>query len=295
MKLNRLIGAFIFGNIFLLMAMMFSSCQRFDENIKMDDECAKENISLAMSRSVDGIDEQIVYPKGIVPEWVKDSLSKEGYDLVCQLSEKYEMSYYPISTKKKSRNLFTVDEEKNKKVIEWLLNVPLEEECDLEMGVAPRVKSFSSESGGGTWWPGIGGGSTGGGSTGGGSTSDEIKMCSQTHTIYRKKWGMGMMFVDVTAGYKYHSIDKIATEFKTINVTTDRYVLAFNIYWQERSHYGEIVNNGKNLDLHVNGRLKTSIEIEGLVGTDLVIESINETFNFPVEPGHTDDYLKPKK
>ena len=97
------------------------------------------------------------------------------------------------------------------------------------------------------------------------------------------------MYVDVSAGYEYHSVLKIATEFKTINVNTDRYGLSFNIYWQERSHIGKIVNSGKNLDLHVDGRLKTSIEIEGLVGTDLVITSINKTFNFPVEPGHNDD------
>ena len=52
------------------------------------------------------------------------------------------------------------------------------------------------------------------------------------------------MYVDVSAGYEYHSVLKIATEFKTINVNTDRYGLSFNIYWQERSHIGKIVNSG---------------------------------------------------
>lgn len=58
---------------------------------------------------------------------------------------------------------------------------------------------------------------------------------------------------------------------------------------------GEIINDGKKLSLHVDGRLKTRIEIEGLVGSDLVIKTINDTFIYNVEPGHTDDWLKKKK
>ena len=257
----------LIGSIFLLIMIMYSSCQNFDEN--------------AISRGL-VCEEEIIYPKGIIPEWVKDSLSEAGYNLVCQLSKKYEMSYYPISVKQSNRRLSAINEEKSRKAIEWLLDVPIEEDCLLKEDnlmkedtikyVFSRLKQFNSE-----------------------SENEDTEICSQTHTIYKKRWGVGLMFVDVSAGYEYHPVQKIATTFKTIKVNTDHYGLTFNIHWQERSSVGRIVNNGKNLELHVDGRLKTSIEIEGLVGSDLVVTSINNTFNFPVEPGHNDDLFKKKE
>ena len=279
--------------VFILLGIILYSCCGFEK------DNSQNASSVCISKCV--VDEDVVYPKGVIPAWVKDSLSEEGYALVCQLSKKYEMSYYPVSGyQTDDRMLENKKKEMNEKAIAWLLTASIEDNNALHE-TAPRLKSRSEGGniGGGIIGGGGGGGSIGGGGhiggSIGGSQSDRFDLCSQTHTFYKEPWGNCMMYVDVSAGYKYNITQKRAVEFRTINVNTDSYLLGFDIYWQDRSKMGEIINDGKKLSLHVDGRLKTRIEIEGLVGSDLVIKTINDTFIYNVEPGHTDDWLKKKK
>lgn len=193
-----------------------------------------------------------LYPKGIIPKWLKDTLSEEQYNFIYKLSQKYEMSYYPISP-----NNHALHEKSN-----------LKEKIEIGGNII---------TGGGHI---IEGGNLG--------YQNSIKLYCQTHTIYETQWDSSMLLVNMNVIYEHHPSREIAT-IRTINVNTKCHNSNFNAYWQTRSREEKIVNNGKTLDLHINGYLKTSLEIEGLIGIDLIITSINKTFNLPVELKLNDD------
>ena len=142
----------IFLSVSVFIALMSFSCQsNLSEFVDNEDI-----VFSALSRSVkNSVEKGVVYPKGVIPQWVKDSLSEEGYALVCQLSRKYEMTYYPLSLKGKER-MSLRNENTNQRTIDVLLSIPEEqlnysiEENLIDMNV-PRLKVLNAESEGDGW------------------------------------------------------------------------------------------------------------------------------------------------
>ena len=284
----------IFLSVSVFIALMSFSCQsNLSEFVDNEDI-----VFSALSRSVkNSVEKGVVYPKGVIPQWVKDSLSEEGYALVCQLSRKYEMTYYPLSLKGKER-MSLRNENTNQRTIDVLLSIPEEqlnysiEENLIDMNV-PRLKVLNAESEG-DGWDGEDGddGWDGGDSEGGGSGEfDEYEFASQTNRVYQKNYVIFRVYVDVSTGYLYDSDEDVAVDIQSLNVNIDHYGFSGLLSWEERSTMGRIIDEGKTLELHVNGRIKSSIEIEGIIGSDLILDKVYKTIECDVIPGYDDDAL----
>lgn len=99
------------------------------------------------------------------------------------------------------------------------------------------------------------------------------------------------VYVDVSTGYLYDSDEDVAVDIQSLNVNIDHYGFSGLLSWEERSTMGRIIDEGKTLELHVNGRIKSSIEIEGIIGSDLILDKVYKTIECDVIPGYDDDVL----
>ena len=143
----------------------------------------------------------------------------------------------------------------------------------------------------------IGGGyDTGQGLTGGGGggskEDDDLEWEAQTHTFWKEYFHLRNLYADVSLGYKYNPKTKKAIEKGNIEISLDKYGLSLSLSWQDRCSAFDIVDEGENLRVLISGRIKSEVAIDGLVGSDLVVESFYKKVEYKVEPGHTDDYLK---
>lgn len=77
--------------------MFFVACEHYDinPNLKIHDG----NIS-SLARSISTNDSLKFMPMGVIPEWVKDSLSPENYELLKKLSTKFKIKYYLLEKNK---------------------------------------------------------------------------------------------------------------------------------------------------------------------------------------------------
>lgn len=87
------------GSILILNIIILLSCQNNFNNIDNDD-INKKNNSLTLSRGINKTDTTSRYPEGVIPEWVKDSLSAENYELLKKISAKYKIRYYLLEEKR---------------------------------------------------------------------------------------------------------------------------------------------------------------------------------------------------
>lgn len=125
------------GYVFLFMTLALYSCQS-----DLEEVVNEENLEFSASRSMGAIDESIVYPKGVIPDWVKNSLSEEELEMVKRFSSKYELRYFQLDSTDfcniKSNGLSIMEDNKN---------VPIEDTCELShffaKPIVPRIKSFS--------------------------------------------------------------------------------------------------------------------------------------------------------
>lgn len=241
--------------------------------------------------------EEGYYPKGVIPDWVKETVSEDGYKILQQLSQKYEITFYKLSPQTKA-NADTLRQKINDETINFLLNYNSNDD-DNE---TPRLKTKSEGNidYGWTGNPGgtpIGGGyDTGQGLTGGGGggskEDDDLEWEAQTHTFWKEYFHLRNLYADVSLGYKYNPKTKKAIEKGNIEISLDKYGLSLSLSWQDRCSAFDIVDEGENLRVLISGRIKSEVAIDGLVGSDLVVESFYKKVEYKVEPGHTDDYLK---
>lgn len=270
------------GYVFLFMTLVLFSCQS-----DLEDVVNEENLEFSASRSMGAIDESIVYPKGVIPDWVKNSLSEESLKKIEELSNEFEIRYYD------ARGIQTYNESKDSSILENFFAKPQ----------FPRIKTYSEIGGGSIGGSGNvddndgddgtnpGGNIGGGGSTSGGS--QWIDVASQTNNFYKWKSSMGMVYFDVSSSYLYDWDNEIALEKRSEPKITHDYFMGiyWDVYWQERATVVDIINGGKSLKYHINGRIKGKVVFEGIIGLDFAMDNIYGYYTFDVDPGHNDDIM----
>lgn len=241
--------------------------------------CQNSNVSNSSFEDL----EDGYYPKGRIPEWVKETLSEDGYKILQQLSQNYEMTYYKLSPQTKGDS-DTLRQKKNKATIDFLLNYDVLETPRLKTKAEGDIDYGWSGNLGGT--P-IGGGYDTGQGLGGGSIEDtDWDFGGQTHVFWREFYNLHDLYAKISISYKYNTKTKKATELKGIYINIDKYGLSLNLSWEERGSCAEIINDGDDLKVFIYGRIKAEIEIEGLVGSDLIVENFYKNIEYEVNPGY---------
>ena len=276
----------LFFCVNVLIALVSFSCRSdLDEFVE-----EKDVMFEASSRSMESDeDESTIYPKGVIPDWVLNILSEESIEKIKELSAEFEIRYYRVS-KRNTQGLNVVDSS------EYVLSKEDSVEYFLADSQIARVKSSSEGGGdGGDEGEGIGGGEDfGEGNVGGGGAgeSDDITMESQTNTF--ATWGilMGKVYVDVSVAYLYDKEKDVAVDvIGPLNVNLDYSGFYWGVYWEHRAGGVLLIEDGKKLQYHINGRIKGRIVFEGLVGLDFTMKSIYNTRSFEVIPGYNDDWF----
>ena len=82
--------------LFSFIAIMMLACQNSFDGMLEEDVLNGETSQL-QSRSIENVDEKGFYPLGVIPQWVKDSLSEENLEILKKLSSRYKMKYYRLT------------------------------------------------------------------------------------------------------------------------------------------------------------------------------------------------------
>ena len=85
--------------LLIVFGIFFISCEQYDTKPSLD--IHGESIS-SLGRSTFINDSAEFMPLGVIPEWVKDSLSSENYELLKKLSTKFKIKYYLLKKNKSS-------------------------------------------------------------------------------------------------------------------------------------------------------------------------------------------------
>lgn len=103
---------------------------------------------------------------------------------------------------------------------------------------------------------------------------------------------MGKVYVDVSVAYLYDKEKDVAVDvIGPLNVNLDYSGFYWGVYWEHRAGGVLLIEDGKKLQYHINGRIKGRIVFEGLVGLDFTMKSIYNTRSFEVIPGYNDDWF----
>lgn len=83
--------------LLIVFAMLFVACEQYYTKPSL--EIHGESIS-SLGGSIFSNDSLKFMPRGVIPEWVKDSLSSDNYELLKKLSTKFKIKYYLLEKNK---------------------------------------------------------------------------------------------------------------------------------------------------------------------------------------------------